>query len=155
MDELTLMKAAAAAATAQPTTTAAPQAHEVDLLSRVLKERAEFLAGEPTVDKVEAARPIEPAAPAEVTYRDPVTGEVKTTTVTMRVLLKTDERMTLWQLALSILGMRWDASPVSSREEAYAQAVCRMQCRCPGMPCLRPRPYRRPGVCHPPSSYCN
>ncbi len=128
MDELTLMKAAAAATAAtQPTPQASAEAGDQSLLARVLKERQEFLGGEAMAEKVEAARPIEPVAPAEVTYRDPTTGEVKTTTVTMRVLLRTDERMTLWQLALSILGMRWDASPVASREEAYAQAVCRIQ----------------------------
>jgi hypothetical protein len=62
-----------------------------------------------------------------VRYRDPNTGADLTASVPSRVLLKTDDRMLVWNVATSTLGMPWNNAPPSAREEAYALALCRVQ----------------------------
>lgn len=62
-----------------------------------------------------------------VRYRDPVSGQELAATIPSRVLLKTDERMMVWNVAAATLGMPWGTAPVAAREEAYATAVCRVQ----------------------------
>jgi hypothetical protein len=62
-----------------------------------------------------------------VRYRDPATGQDLAATVPSRVLLKTDERMLVWNVATATLGMPWSSAPPAAREEAYATAICRVQ----------------------------
>jgi hypothetical protein len=121
-DELTLMKAAAAAAATPP-----PAAAPDDMLAQLRKQREAFTVAAPTPPAVEDSSPVQAVATAAITYRDPQTGEAKSTSVRMRVLLRTDERMLVWQVAYATLRMQWDIAPAIAREEAYAQAVCRVQ----------------------------
>lgn len=76
----------------------------------------------PAPDDVVAA-----TAYINVKYRDPTTGHELSASVPSRVLLKTDERMLVWNVATATLGMPWNSAPVAAREEAYATAVCRVQ----------------------------
>lgn len=76
----------------------------------------------PTSDDVVSA-----VAFISVRYREPTTGREMTAIVPSRVLLKSDDRMLVWNVALATLGMPWNTSPPSAREEAYALAVCRVQ----------------------------
>jgi hypothetical protein len=62
-----------------------------------------------------------------IRYRNPNSGEEMTAVVPSRVLLKSDERMLVWNVALATLGMQWSTAPAAAREEAYALAVCRVQ----------------------------
>lgn len=62
-----------------------------------------------------------------IRYRDPSTGQELTATVPSRVLMKTDDRMLVWNVATSTLGMPWNSAPPAAREEAYATAICRVQ----------------------------
>ena len=62
-----------------------------------------------------------------VRYRDPTTGHDMTATVPSRVLLKTDDRMLVWNVATATLGMPWNSAPPAARQEAYATAICRVQ----------------------------
>jgi len=121
IDELGLMKAAAQGAHAPPPKS--PPAG--DIVAETLKQREEFVRASAT--DVDGAQPVQSSAPAVITYRCPDTGVAETTTVTLRVLLTTDERMLVWQVAYGILRMPWENAPANAREEAYAEAVCRVQ----------------------------
>lgn len=66
-------------------------------------------------------------AQINVRYRDPTSGQDLSATVPSRVLLKTDDRMLVWNVATATLGMPWNSAPPAAREEAYATAICRVQ----------------------------
>lgn len=114
-DELELMKQAFEAK------------HRAKSLEEIQQQKDEFtkaLAAPPAdmADDVVAA-----VAYINIRYRDPNTGKELAATVPSRVLLKTDERMLVWNVATSTLGMPWNNAPPAAREEAYALAVCRVQ----------------------------
>jgi hypothetical protein len=92
----------------------------------IQKQKQEFTQS--LVDKAAPADDVVgPVAFITVRYRDPSTGHDRTTIVPSRVLLKSDERMLVWNVALATLGMAWNSAPATAREEAYTLAVCRVQ----------------------------
>jgi len=103
-----------------------PKAQQPVSLDDVRKAAEEFATKRPA-ESVTSAVPIEPVGTFAVTYRSPTSGAVQSASLTARVLLKTDERMLVWQVAYATLGIPWDRAPAFAREEAYAQATCRVQ----------------------------
>lgn len=116
MDELELMKQAFEA-----------KQKQIKSLEEIEQQKQTFTKGltekpAPAPEDVVAV-----TAAINVKYRDPTTGHDLSATVPSRVLLKTDERMLVWNVATATLGMPWNSAPVAAREEAYAIAVCRVQ----------------------------
>lgn len=114
MDELELMKQAFEAK---------QKAKSLDEIEQQKQEFTKALTPKPTpAEDVVAA-----VAHINVRYRDPSSGQELSATVPSRVLLKTDERMMVWNVATATLGMPWNTAPAAAREEAYATAICRVQ----------------------------
>jgi hypothetical protein len=113
MDELTLMKQAWEA-----------KNKSVDDIQKQKQDFTKSLMEKPQEPAEDVVGPV---AFITIRYRDPNTGHDKTTVVPSRVLLKSDERMLVWNVALATLGMAWNSAPTGAREEAYALAVCRVQ----------------------------
>ena len=126
MNEVDLMRAVASTPAPQAAQ-AAPAPPQVSPLEAARRAREEFELSTPPKATVADTAPVQATAPASITYRDPESGKALTANVTMRVILDTDERMLVWQVAYAILRMAWDAAPAVARTEAYAQAVCRVQ----------------------------
>lgn len=93
----------------------------------IQKQKQEFTQS--LTDQPQAAPDdvVGPVAYINVKYRDPVNGLQRAATVPSRVLLKSDERMLVWNVALATLGMPWNTAPQAAREEAYTLAMCRVQ----------------------------
>lgn len=123
-EELRLMKEMAQQNT-QQLAAAAPKVPESPL--EAARKQREAFDAKPAAPEVASAVPVQPTAVANIVYRDPDSGLAQHAAVTLRVLLKTDERMLVWQVAYNILRMPWAAAPADARDEAYAQAVCRIQ----------------------------
>lgn len=121
MNEVDAMKAEFAKAMAPP----APEPETESILAQERKKLE--AAKQKKRDTVEAARPVQPIAGATVAYRDPTTGEVRSTQVTMRVLLKNDDRALLHRLATAVLTMAWGDASTLAQIEAYDIAMCMIQ----------------------------
>jgi hypothetical protein len=93
----------------------------------IQKQKQDFTQALTDKPKAPADDVVGPLAFITIRYREPSTGNDMTTIVPSRVLLKSDERMLVWNVALATLGMPWNSAPPSAREEAYALAVCRVQ----------------------------
>lgn len=114
MDELELMKQAFAAK---------QKTKSIEELQQQTQEFTKSLTEQPAAQ----ADVVSAIANINVRYRDPVTGQELAATIPSRVLLKTDDRMLVWNVATATLGMPWNSAPPAAREEAYAIAVCRVQ----------------------------
>jgi hypothetical protein len=114
MDELEQMKQA----------WEARNARSVDDIQKQKQDFAQSLVEKP---QVPASDVVDQLAYISVRYRDPSTGTELSALVPSRVLLKSDDRMLVWNVALATLGMSWNTAPPAAREEAYALAVCRVQ----------------------------
>jgi hypothetical protein len=118
MNEIEAMKAEFAAST---------QATEKKQERSLVAEEEKAAKKRTAAREVEAAKPVMPQATATIEYRDPTTGHVNSATVTMRVILKTDERSLLHRLAMRLLGASWESSSLLAQNEAYSEAMCRLQ----------------------------
>jgi hypothetical protein len=114
-DELELMKQAFEAK------------HRAKSLDEIQQQKQDFTKSlaQPSADVAEDV--VSALAYINIRYRDPISGQDLTATVPSRVLMKTDERMLVWNVATSTLGMPWNSAPPAAREEAYAIAICRVQ----------------------------
>lgn len=121
MNEIEAMKAEFAAAKA------AAEAPKQNASKGIVAEEMEAAKKREAKPEVPEALPVMPTATAEISYRDPATGQVRSATVAMRVLLKTDERMLLNRVASRCLAMAWDAAPAVAQMQAWDQAMCRVQ----------------------------
>lgn len=121
MNEIEAMKAEFAASKA------ASEAPKQVPPKGIVAEELEAAKKRETAPAVPEAHPVMPTATAEVSYRDPATGQVRSATVTMRVLLKTDDRMLLNRVASRCLAMAWDSAPALAQMQAWDQAMCRVQ----------------------------
>lgn len=122
MNEVDAMKAEFAKDTAAMGSPTAP----ADSILAQERKKLEALK-EKKKDVVQAAQPVQPVATATVSYRDPATGEVRSTQVQMRVLLKVDDRALLHRIATACLTMAWGDASTIAQMEAYDTAMCILQ----------------------------
>jgi len=130
MNEQELMKAAEQLKTPTPEALAAtpsPVASGDDGLLTKIKAATQARADVPAKPKILEAPPAPARAPLAIRWRSPETGKECSCEVEARVLLETKDRMLVFQTATLLVGEVWEFSAPRARQDAVAEATCRVQ----------------------------